>query len=66
MKKVIIFLPKGQTEYTTEDDILQIADYVYANYPDNLGFKVEDLEVVRKLRSKQWKRKLGGAMVVMK
>ena len=52
MKKVIIFLPKGQTEYTTEDDILQIADYVYTNYPDNLGFKVEDLEIVRKLRSK--------------
>ena len=52
MKKVIIYLPKGQTEYTTEDDILQIADYVYTNYPDNLGFKVEDLEIVRKLRSK--------------
>lgn len=52
MKKVIIFLPKGQTEYTTEDDIVQIADYVYTNYPDNLGFKVEDLEMVRKLRSK--------------
>ena len=50
MKKVIIYLPKGQTEYTTEDDILQIVDYVYANYPDNLGFKVENLEVVRKLR----------------
>ena len=53
MKKVTIYLPKGQTEYTTEDGILQIADYVYTNYPDNLGFKVEDLEVVRKLRSKQ-------------
>ena len=52
MKKVIIYLPKGQIEYKTEDDILQIADYVYTNYPDNLGFKVEDLEVVRKLRSK--------------
>ena len=52
MKKVIIFLPKGQIEYNTEDDILQIADYVYTNYPDNLGFKVEDLEIVRKLRSK--------------
>ena len=52
MKKVIIYLPKEQIEYTTEDDILQIADYVYTNYPDNLGFKVEDLEVVRKLRSK--------------
>ena len=52
MKKVIIFLPKGQIEYKTEDDILQIADYVYTNYPDNLGFKVEDLEVARKLRSK--------------
>ena len=49
MKKVIIFLPKGQIEYTTEDDIGQIADYVYTNYPDNLGFKVENLEVVRKL-----------------
>ena len=49
MKKVTIYLPKGQTEYTTEDDILQIADYVYANYPDNLGFKVENLEMVRKL-----------------
>ena len=53
MKKVIIFLPKEQIEYTTEDDILQIANYVYTNYPDNLGFKVEDLEMVRKLRSKQ-------------
>ena len=52
MKKVIIFLPKGQIEYKTEDDILQIVDYVYTNYPDNLGFKVEDLEIVRKLRSK--------------
>ena len=49
MKKVIIFLPKGQVEYTTEDDYGKIADYVYINYPDNLGFKVEDLEVVRKL-----------------
>lgn len=53
MKKVIIFLPKGQIEYKTEDDIVQIVDYVYTNYPDNLGFKVEDLEIVRKLRRKQ-------------
>lgn len=53
MKKVIIYLPKGQIEYKTEDDILQIVDYVYTNYPDNLGFKVENLEVVRKLRRKQ-------------
>ena len=53
MKKVIIYLPKEQTEYKTEDDIGQIVDYVYVNYPDNLGFKVEDLEVVRKLRRKQ-------------
>ena len=53
MKKVIIYLPKEQIEYKTEDDIGQIVDYVYANYPDNLGFKVEDLEAVRKLRSKQ-------------
>ena len=30
----------------------EIADYVYTNYPDNLGFKVEDLEAVRKLRRK--------------
>ena len=52
MKKVIIYLPKGQIEYTTEDDYGKIADYVYTNYPDNLGFKVEDLEMVRKLRSK--------------
>ena len=52
MKKVIIYLPKEQTEYTTEDDILQIVDYVYTNYPDNLGFKVEDLEIVKKLRRK--------------
>lgn len=52
MKKVIIFLPKGQIEYTTEDDYGQIADYVYINYPDNLGFKVEDLEMVKKLRRK--------------
>ena len=52
MKKVIIFLPKGQIEYKTEDDILQIVDYVYTNYPDNLGFKVEDLEIVKKLRRK--------------
>lgn len=50
MKKVIIFLPKGQVEYTTEDDYGKIADYVYANYPDNLGFKVECLEIVKKLR----------------
>ena len=49
MKKVIIYLPKGQSEQKTEDDIVQIADYVYTNYPDNLGFKVENLEVVRKL-----------------
>lgn len=53
MKKVIIFLPKEQIEYTTEDDIVQIADYVYANYPDNLGFKVEDLEIVRKLKKQK-------------
>ena len=53
MKKVIIFLPKGQVEYTTEENIGQIADYVYTNYPDNLGFKVEDLEMVRKLKMKQ-------------
>lgn len=53
MKKVIIFLPKGQIEYKTEDDILQIVDYVYTNYPDNLGFKVEDLEIVRKLKIKK-------------
>ena len=53
MKKVIIFLPKGQIEYKTEDDILQIADYVYTNYPDNNGFKVEDLETVRKLKIKK-------------
>ena len=52
MKKVIIFLPKGQIEYKTEDDIGQIANYVYTNYPDNLGFKVEDLEIVKKLRRK--------------
>ena len=50
MKKVIIFLPKGQIEYTTEDDYGKIADHVYINYPDNLGFKVEDLEMVKKLR----------------
>ena len=53
MKKVIIYLPKGQIEYKTEDNIGQIVDYVYANYPDNLGLKVEDLEMIRKLRSKQ-------------
>ena len=57
MKKVIIFLPKGQTEYKTEDDIVQIADYVYNNYPDNLGFKVEDLEIVRKLKIKKQNNK---------
>ena len=53
MKKVIIYLPKGQIEYTTGDDYGKIADYVYTNYPDNNGFKVEDLEIVRKLRRKQ-------------
>ena len=53
MKKVIIYLPKEQIEYKTEDDILQIVDYVYTNYPDNLGFKVEDLEMVRKLKIKK-------------
>ena len=51
MKKVIIFLPKGQIEYTTKDDIRQIANYVYTNYPDNLGFKVE--EIVKKLKIKK-------------
>ena len=44
MKKVIIYLPKGQ-----------IANYVYTNYPDNLGFKVEDLEIVKKLKIKKIK-----------
>ena len=53
MKKVIIYLPKGQIEYKTEDDIVQIVDYVYTNYPDNLGFKVEDLEMVRKLKKQK-------------
>lgn len=53
MKKVIIYLPKGQIEYKTEDDILQIANYVYTNYPDNLGFKVENLEIVKKLKIKK-------------
>lgn len=56
MKKVIIYLHNGQIEYTTEDDIGQIANYVYTNYSDNLGFKVEDLEVVRKLRIKKTKQ----------
>ena len=51
MKKVIIFLPKGQIEYKTEDDYGKIANYVYTNYPDNNGLRVEDLEVVRKLMS---------------
>ena len=49
MKKVIIFLPKGQIEYKTEDDYGKIADYVYTNYPDNLGFKVESTEMKLKL-----------------
>lgn len=49
MKKVIIFLPKGQIEYTTEDDYGKIVDYVYTNYPDNLGFKVESSEMKLKL-----------------
>lgn len=49
MKKVIIFLTKGQVEYTTEEDYGKIADYVYTNYPDNLGFKVECLEMKLKL-----------------
>ena len=53
MKKVIIFLPKGQIEYTTEDDIGQIANCAYTNYPVNLGFKVEDLEIVKKLKIKK-------------
>lgn len=57
MKKVIIYLPKEQIEYTTEDDIVQIVDYVYTNYPDNLGFKVEDLEIVRKLKIKKQNNK---------
>ena len=55
MKKVIIFFPKGQIEYKTEDDIGQIANYVYTNYPDNLGFKVEDLEIEKKLKIKKIK-----------
>ena len=50
MKKVIIFLPNGQIEYTTEDDIGQIADYVYTNYPDNLGFKIVNEELTKKLK----------------
>ena len=37
----------------TEDDIGRIANYVYTNYPDNLGFKVEDLEIVKKLKIKK-------------
>lgn len=49
MNKVIVYLPNGQIEYTTKDDIGQIAMYVYANYPDNLGFKVESLEMKLKL-----------------
>lgn len=49
MKKVIIYLPKGQIEYTTEDEYWKIANYVYENYPNNLGFRVENLEIVRKL-----------------
>ena len=49
MKKVIIYLPKGQIEYKTEDDILQIVDYVYTNYPATNGFKVEALEMKLKL-----------------
>ena len=53
MKKVIIYLPKGQIEYTTEYDYGKIADYVYTNYPDNLGFKVEDLEAVKKLKKQK-------------
>ena len=52
-KKKIKHLPNGQIEYTTEDDIGQIVDYVYTNYPDNLGFKVEDLEIVKKLKIKK-------------
>lgn len=53
MKKVIIYLPKGQIEYTTEDDYGKIADYVYTNYPDNLEFKVEDLEMKLKLNKEE-------------
>lgn len=49
MNKVIVYLPNGVIEYTTEDDIGQIADYVYANYPNNLGFKVESIEMKLKL-----------------
>ena len=49
MKKVIIYLPKGQIEYKTEDDYGKIADYVYTNYPNNLGFKVESTEMKLKL-----------------
>ena len=56
MKKVIIFLPKGQIEYKTDEDIVQRVDYVYTNYPDRLGFKVEHLEAVRNLRRKQYKQ----------
>ena len=53
MKKVIIYLPKGQIEYKKEDDYGKIADNEYTNYPDNLGFKVEDLEIVKKLKIKK-------------
>lgn len=50
MNKVIIYLPNGQIEYTTEDDYGKIADYVYTNYPDNNGFKVESTEMKLKLK----------------
>jgi hypothetical protein len=50
MKKVVIYLPKGCVEYTTNDDFGAIANYVYTNYPDNLGFKVVNEELSKKLK----------------
>lgn len=49
MNKVIVYLPNGVIEYTTEDDIGQIAVYVYEHYPNNSGFKVESTEMKLKL-----------------
>lgn len=50
MKKVVIYLPKGNVEYITEDDFGVIALYVYSNYPENLGFKIVNEELTKKLK----------------
>lgn len=50
--KITIYLSDGQTEYTSNKTLQEIIYEIYELFPDNLGFKVEDLEMVKKLRRK--------------